>query len=501
MNNSRNKKLALNTIFSLILQAVTLVCGFILPKLILQSYGSKVNGLVNSITQFLGVISLLDLGVGAVVQSALYKPLAENDNDQISRIYKSCNRFFKRIAMILLCYTVILMICYPLLTISDFEPLFIIELIGAICISSFAQYYFGISNSLLISADQKAYIQFIAQIITLCLNTAVSAVLIVMGSSIQIVKLVTSLIFLIRPLFLKWYVEKHYSINKNITYDEEPIKQKWNGMAQHFASYVLSSTDSIVLTLLSTLENVSIYSVYNMVILGVKNLLLSLTSGFHSLIGEMLARKEIQKTKEFFSVVEWGLHTVTTFVFGCTGVLIIPFVSVYTKEIHDAEYMQPLFAFLLTLANAGHCFRLPYNILILSAGHYKQTQNNYIIAMMINIIVSVVTVKIWGLIGVTIGTLIAMMYQTIWMAWYNSKNIINWPFKNFVKQSITDIITSVIAAVLSGLFVLNKLTYLSWFILAVKVALIWIAVILIVNFVFYRSHIFYFFKIIKNKFK
>lgn len=117
--------------------------------------------------------------------------------------------------------------------------------------------------------------------------------------------------------------------------------------------------------------------------------------------------------------------------FGCTGVLIVDFVRVYTYGINDADYIQPLFAVLITIANAGHCLRLPYNILILAAGHYKQTQSNYIIAMILNIVVSIATVKMWGLVGVAIGTLIAMAYQTVWMAKYDSKNIICWYFKNF----------------------------------------------------------------------
>ena len=54
----------------------------ILPRLILVAFGSDVNGLVNSIDPFLRIISLLDLGVGAVVQSSLYKPIAENDEHQ-----------------------------------------------------------------------------------------------------------------------------------------------------------------------------------------------------------------------------------------------------------------------------------------------------------------------------------------------------------------------------------------------------------------------------------
>ena len=256
---SRKKKLALNTVTSLALQVVTVISGFIVPRLILGTFGSAVNGLVNSISQFLGVISLLDLGVGAVVQSALYKPLADKDIDAISRIYVSANKFFKRLAMILLVYVAVLMIFYPLLVNHNFSHAYTALLIAAICISSFAQYYFGIVNCLLLSADQKGYIQYTAQIVTIILNTIACAVLIYFGGSIQMVKLTTSLIFLLRPLYLLWYVRKHYDIDKKISYSEEPIKQKWNGMAQHFAAYVLGGTDSIVLTLLSTLENVSVY--------------------------------------------------------------------------------------------------------------------------------------------------------------------------------------------------------------------------------------------------
>ena len=79
---------------SLLAQVTVLVCGFILPRFFLQSFGSEVNGMVNSIAQFLGVISFLELGVGAVVESALYKPLAEKNNEEISKVMASANKFF-----------------------------------------------------------------------------------------------------------------------------------------------------------------------------------------------------------------------------------------------------------------------------------------------------------------------------------------------------------------------------------------------------------------------
>ncbi len=497
---SRGKKLALNTITSLGLQVVSVICGFILPRLILESFGSDVNGLVNSITQFLGVITLLDLGVGAVVQSALYKPLADNNTNMISKIYVSANKFFRRLAEILLVYVVLLMIFYPMLVNKSFGHMYTALLIAAICISSFAQYYFGIVNSLLLNADQRGYIQYVAQIITLILNTFACYIIIKLGASIQIVKLTTSLIFLLRPLFLVFYVKKHYSIDPKITYTDEPIKQKWNGMAQHFASYVLNGTDNIVLTMFSTLGNVSIYSVYNVVIIGVKNALLSVTNGFQSLIGEMLAKKETMKLNAFFGFVEWFLHTGTTLVFGCTGVLIVDFVRVYTYGINDADYIQPLFAVLITIANAGHCLRLPYNILILAAGHYKQTQSNYIIAMILNIVVSIATVKMWGLVGVAIGTLIAMAYQTVWMAKYDSKNIICWPFKNFLKQCGIDAITVIIASLATFKIPMLSVSYVSWFLLAIEVFGIWLIISIVINTIFYRERVLSIFIRVKRRF-
>ena len=497
---SRGEKLALNTVSSLALQVVSVICGFILPRLILETFGSDVNGLVNSITQFLGVITLLDLGVGAVVQSALYKPLADNDTNMISKIYVSANKFFRRLAEILLVYVVLLMIFYPMLVNKSFGHMYTALLIAAICISSFAQYYFGIVNSLLLNADQRGYIQYVAQIITLILNTFACYIIIKLGASIQIVKLTTSLIFLLRPLFLVFYVKKHYSIDKKITYTEEPIKQKWNGMAQHFASYVLNGTDNIVLTMFSTLGNVSIYSVYNVVIIGVKNALLSVTNGFQSLIGEMLAKKETMKLNAFFGFVEWFLHTGTTLVFGCTGVLIVDFVRVYTYGINDADYIQPLFAVLITIANAGHCLRLPYNILILAAGHYKQTHSNYIIAMILNIVVSIATVKMWGLVGVAIGTLIAMAYQTVWMAKYDSKNIICWPFKNFLKQCGVDAITVIIASLATFKIPMLSVSYVSWFLLAIEAFGIWLIISIVINTIFYRERVLSIFIRVKRRF-
>ena len=138
----QKKLLAKNTIASLLAQVTVLVCGFILPRFFLQSFGSEVNGMVNSIAQFLGVISFLELGVGAVVESALYKPLAEKNNEEISKVMASANKFFQRLAQILVVYVIVLIFIYPFIANQGFGFLYTATLILAISISSFAQYYF-----------------------------------------------------------------------------------------------------------------------------------------------------------------------------------------------------------------------------------------------------------------------------------------------------------------------------------------------------------------------
>lgn len=488
MVSSRKWRLKINTISSLIFQLTSIICGFVLPRLILKQFGSQVNGLVNSVTQFLHIITFLELGVGAVVQSALYKPLAEKDDIQISRIIRSASKFFSQIAFILLGYVIVLVIIYPILVNRDFDHFYTATLILAMCISSFAQYYFGVVDRLLLSADQRGYIQYNAQTITLILNTLSCAILIKLGASIHLVKLTTSVVYLLRPIFLRAYVNKNYNIDRRIEYSGEPIKQKWNGIAQHIAAVVLDQTDIIVLTSLSTLTNVSVYSVYHLVVYGVKSIFLSLTNGIQSLMGEMLAKSEFDKLKKLFGWTEWLIHTFTILIFGITGILVVPFISVYTKGINDANYIVPVFAALITIANAGHCLRLPYNILILAAGHYKQTQWNYIIAALMNILISVVTVQAWGLVGVAIGTLCAMFYQTIWMAFYDSKQILNIPIGSFIKHLVVDLLTVVIGSFLTFWIPLRSETYVSWIILAIIDTIIWGLVVTGVNFIIYRVY-------------
>ena len=285
----RKQNFILNTISSLFNQIVVILCGFILPRLILSHYGSNVNGLIQSITQFISLAGIFDAGMGVVIEACLFKPLAEFDTDEISRVLTSGQKFYYKFVAILFIYIVILTFLMPQFA-PGFNPIFAITLLLSISVSSFGQYCLGVTNSILLSADQKKYVNLNASSLVIIFNTLIGAFLMKNNCSIQLVKLVASIVYIMRPIFLSIYVKKNYNINWHAQYDKEPIRQKWNGFAQHLAFLVVGNTDVTVLTIMSSLENVSVYSTYFLVINGIKTLISACTSGFDSLLGNMLAK-------------------------------------------------------------------------------------------------------------------------------------------------------------------------------------------------------------------
>ncbi len=485
----RRKKLILNTFFGLLKQVVTLICGFILPRYMLIYYGSSVNGLVSSIGHFLSFISLLDMGVGAVVQSNLYKPLAEKNTAQISKVIKSSERFFRRLAYVFIVYVFALCFIFPTMLQGNYDIWFTVSLLLIIAISTLVQYLFGMTYQLLLNADQRSYVSLIMQIATIILNTLFSVILMRLGASIHTVKLTTALVFIARPILQSVYVKRHYQINRNIQFVGEPIKQKWNGFSQHLAAVVCQNIDVAVLTLFSTLQNVSIYSVYYGVTNGVEQIIMTAATGLESLFGNMIAKDEKDKLIKTFEAVEWITHAGVTLIFTIAAITIVAFISVYTKGITDADYIAPFFGALLVIAYGTQCLRIPYFRVIKAAGHFKETQNGAYISAGLNIVITVLFVFKYGLVGAAAGTLVAMFYHTCYFVWYLQKHIIQRPARYFIGYLMSDAVVATASYLFTRGIVMYCTSYVEWFFLAIKVGIIVLAVSACVNLIAYRTQI------------
>lgn len=498
---TRRKKLMLNTAAALCYQLISMVCSFVLPKFVIPYFGSDANGLLSAITQFLSVISLCEAGVGAVVQASLYQPLAQEDWLQVSRVMTSSQRFFGRVMKLLAAYVAVLMAVFPLVLRGkyDYDFGYLASLILILSVSYLAQYYLFVTHKLLLNADQMSYVQLAVHSGTLILNTLATIGLISLGASLHEVKLVSSLVFLLQPMVLKWYVERHYPVNTHIELTEEPIRQKWNGLAQHIASVVLLNTDTVVLTLFSTLKNVSIYSVYYLVSHGCKQVVASCTAGTQAMLGNMYARQETQRLDEAFSAFELLVHTLVTALFTLAGILLLPFVRLYTRNFMDADYIAPAFGYLLITAQAVYCIRIPYYSMVHAAGHFRQTQCSAIVEAAVNVGLSVALVFRLGLVGVAIGTLAAMCCRTGYLAWYLQRNILCRPLRLFLRHLGVDAIGSLAMVLAAGQFSMARPDVRGWLWLAVRVSAVGLAVLAVVQWLFYRKEFANAFALLRGK--
>lgn len=425
---------------SLFYQVCSVVINLIIPRLILKRFGSEINGVVNSITQMLGFISLLDLGVGAVVQSALYKPLVEHDDNKVSQIYSRASNYFNFIAKALLVYVVVLCFYYGMFKNDDFDWVFTTTLVMAIAIHYFAQYYFGICNTLLLNADQRIYVVTIINLVGLFVNAVVTVVMLQLDASIQWIKLISSCMFLVRPLMLDIYVKKNYRIQKTKNPTKDAIPNQWSGLAQYISVFVTNSVDNFLLTMFGTFSMVSIYNVYVLPLHSIRSLIEETSNSYKSFFGKLISQSENKKVLKEFVSYETMMHYICTLIMSTTLVTLIPFVLVYTAGVNDANYKDSFFCYMIALAYFIYMIRVIYTNVIFAAGKFKETQLYCVVECVLNVFISLILIFPLGLAGVAIGTAISSLYRMACSVWYLKKDVLERPMKYFAKHMLIDLL-------------------------------------------------------------
>lgn len=490
MADVRLKRAKLNIAVTLGCQLVTLFCGLVVPRLLLGAFGSEAYGATASITQFLAYITLLEGGIGGVARAALYKPLAENDMAAISRIVLELKRFFSVVAVIFLGYVAVLAFAFPAISgITCFDTATTFLLVAVISLSTFAQYFIGITNAVLLQAAQRSYITNLINILGTVLNAVLVAVLVALGQNMIVVKLASSCAFTLRPVLMWLYVRRNYRLEQVPPKSEKLLKQKWEGLGQHIAFFLHNNTDIAVLTVLGNLKLVAVYSVYNMVVAQMQTFISSFATGMEALFGDMLAKKEYDLLDKTFSRYETLICGVSLVLLGTTAVLILPFVLLYTKGITDAEYTQPFFAMVMILSSLTYCLRQPYHSVVIAAGHFRQTRWAAYGEVIVNVGLSLLLVNRVGLAGVAIGTLAATAARLGYYVWYLSKNLICRKVGRFLRRGAVEL-TAFTAIVLVGSRMIGMVQigdYFRWALCGMPVALMAAAVTVVIHWVFYRD--------------
>ena len=425
--NEQEKKSRRNIITTLINQLVATACGIVIPKILISSFGSAAYGISVSIAQFLSYITLLEGGIGGVARAKLYGPLARRDRQAIGVVYHSVKHFFYYVAAAFLLYSIILGLFYhDLAHVTAFSRAYTFCLVLVISLTTLAKYVGGLANLTLLTADQKQYVNNYISIGTTFVNAVLVVTLARSGYDLLWVKLGSSLVFLIRPVLYAVYVRRHYQLPK-IGQEKDVLDQKWTGVGQHIAYFLHRNTDVVLLTLFADVRLVAVYSVYSLIISSIRAIAEAASGGMEAAFGELLASGRHDKLICAYKQYKVLLSAASVSLFCCTGILIVPFVRIYTQGVTDANYIQPVFAIVLIVAEAINCLILPCASLPIAADQMRQTRWGAYGEALINITVSCVLMQWQPLLGVAVGTLAATIFRGVYYMVYSSRMILRVP--------------------------------------------------------------------------
>lgn len=452
MSQSTVKKIKLNFIYGVLAQIITLGIGILIPRLFIVSYGSEVNGYINSINQIFVYVALLEAGVGSAAVQALYSPVAKEDYGAINGILSATNRFYRRTAFMYLAVVIGLSFVYPLLVESSL-PYYL--MVGIFLInggSGVVAYFCHAKYKLLLNVDGRGYVTSAISTIYQVLLALGKAVLLLLGFSVLAVQSVYLILNLLQAAFFTLYVRKNYTwIDLKAVPNTQAISKSRYALIHQISGLIFNNTDVLILTFFCNLKVVSVYALYKTLIGMVGTLVTHFSNSTSFKLGQIFEDRErflkLHDTFETFHItLTFSLCTVAYLLF-------LPFLKLYTVGM-DANYLLTYMPLLAVLSEILSFIRLPSQNVITFAGHFKETQWRAMLESGINLTTSLVFVvvfeRLWGLgiYGVLIGTIVALFYRTNDILLYANRKILG-------RSSRGVYITCLLNCVMSVLFVLG----------------------------------------------
>ena len=168
--------------------------------------------------------------------------------------------------------------------------------------------------------------------------------------------------------------------------------------------------------------------------------------GFSFVMGQAFNR-DIKRYIQLHDLYETYRMALIFALYNVALIFIIPFMKRYTSGITDINYLDYKVAVLFTVFYLMTGARACAADLINYAQHFKKTQSRCVAEAVINLTVSVIAVNLWGIYGVLIGTIVALLYRMNDMLIYANRKILKrsaWPsYKRLLINSVMFIVITI----------------------------------------------------------
>ena len=503
---NKTKLFAKNSLFSALQQVFIFVSGLIVPNIMLRFYGSEINGAVSSVTQLVSYVSLIEAGMSGSIIYFLYKPLYDKDYKKINSIISATKLSYRNLGFIFVALSTIVAIINAFtLKVSGLNKVEMFLLTFSIGFSGALEYFTLSKYRVLFTADQRNYIISIANILHTLIHIVVVVICAFCGFGVVVLKIVSICSVFVRSLLLHLYLKNQY---KWANFKEEPdysaLEKRWDAFYMQVLWALQSGAPIIIATYLTNMISVSIYTIYNLVITGINNIVSIFMTGLQAAFGEILVRKDEEKLNSVYKQFSFVFYGIISVVYSIAGVMLMPFIMVYTSDISDSFLYCDMFLGILFIINGLlYSFKTPQGMMVIAAGHYKETRIQTTVQALILIIFGVVFAGPLnlGLKGIVFACIISNGYRVIDLVCYVDKQIVNGSIYYTIKNLVFSLLHIVIIYCIFSAYPINSNGYLMWIFDALKVSAISVGVLLLRWFVFERTSVKELFQRIKIIFK
>ena len=400
------------------MQTVTILLSFVCRTFFARLLETEYLGLSGLFSNIISVLSLSELGVGSVIIIHLYKPLAENDQERICKLMNFYRKVYTAVGIFIICCGLALAPFIGKLVKNDTEIPHLEGYFLLFILQSASSYFFAYKQSLL-TASQREYIcsvvrqifnilMNILQILFLCFTRQYIAYL--------IVSIVTSLGTNVAMSVIADRKFPYLKKGKSLQLDKDQTRGMFKNvssmMLHKIGNTAINSTDNILISSMVGVIYTGLYSNYLLIMNAVTQILTIGLNAVSASIGDFNAQKTTQERKELFD----AMYLLSMWLFGMSAIcfccLFQPTIKLWLGE----NYLLDFGIVLIVSVNffVSGLLRVPNTFSDVN-GLYTKTKFKPIAMALINLTVSIVCLKLWGLIGVFIGTLASYLLIGIWV--------------------------------------------------------------------------------------
>lgn len=489
---SRTKAFIRNMAASAVLQAVNMLSGIIVPRIMLIYYGSEINGLVSSIVQFISYFNIVEAGLGGAVIFSLYKPLADRNVSAISNIVTAAKGLYYKTGMFFSVLVLMLAAIYPfMVTVTDKSPWQVALLVIILGANGVLDFFVMAKYTTLFTADQRLYVISLANCLQVIFTTVIIFILARQQIDIVVLRAIVVMVILGKAYLIRWYAGKYYaSVNySSETPDYTALTKRWDVLYLQLLGAVQTATPVVLLTLLAKdLKLVSVYVVYNMVLSGVNGILGIFMNGLQAGFGEIIAKGEIGILQRAYSEFQFIYYNLIGIAFTVTFVTIQPFIRLYTDGITDVDYNVPIIAGLFVVSSLLYNLKTPQGMLTLAAGLYREQRVQLTLQSMILLVLGLCLTSEYGVSGVLIATIASNVFRDVEIPYFVHKFLLRESYINTYKNMILCLSISVTAIFfIKQCMSTEVFSYAEWFLYLVQVIAVVVIIFAIKSFILERN--------------